>query len=74
MNADRINGARAGEVVGGSQQQEPTHFAVPIPVFQAVQKIVSSLPWDQVNVAMRALSECQPLALVSKAPEGATKE
>jgi hypothetical protein len=46
---------------------EATHFAVPVPVFDAVVKTISDLPWSRVAPLMGALQNCQPISV----PQGA---
>jgi hypothetical protein len=50
------------------QQQPTTHLAVPAPVFQAIAKILGTLPFDQVSSVMSALHDCQPLSLQERKP------
>ncbi len=38
-----------------------THFAVPIPLFQAVTKVLGTMPYEQVSGIMLSLAQCQPL-------------
>lgn len=62
---DRINGAKPGDVVGGGPQQA-THFAVPVPVFQAIRKIMGTMPHDDVRGVIAGLEGCQPMSLIAK--------
>ena len=43
------------------QNQKPTHFAVPIPLFNAVVKTLGTMPYEQVSGLMLTLSQCQAL-------------
>lgn len=51
-------------------EQQATHFAVPVPVFQAVTKVLGTMPYDQVSVIMQALSGCKPLSIPGQAQPG----
>lgn len=50
---------------------ETTHFAVPLVVFQAVLKVLETMPYAQVSPVMGALQQCQPLAIPRDAKPGA---
>lgn len=45
-------------------EKQATHFAVPIPVFEAVRKVLGTLPFDQIAGIMNALADSKPLALL----------
>lgn len=68
---NRVNGAEPGDIVGGQPQGAPTHFAVPIVLFDTMRKILGTLPWDQVNPVMVGLTDCKPLALTKPKVETA---
>ena len=51
-------------------QQQATHFAVPINVFQSAVKMLSALPFEQVSELMAALQQCRPLAMPQNARPG----
>ena len=53
-------------------QQQPTHYAVPVKVFQVAIQTISKLPYDQVSELMAALQQCQPLAIPQTAEPGDT--
>lgn len=57
--------------VSNPDQTPPTHAAIPIPLFQALTKTLSALPWDQVNQIMAGLAECPQLTILppDKEPE-----
>jgi len=40
-----------------------THFAVGVPLFQAIIRTLETLPWGQVNGLMAELQKCPALAL-----------
>jgi hypothetical protein len=48
---------------------EPTHYAVPLAVFEAARTTLGGLPHDQVSPLMDALADCQPMALLPNSPE-----
>lgn len=54
---------KPGTVVKHDNERTPTHFAVPVPVFEAVRKTLMTLPYEQVAVLMSALAECQGMAI-----------
>lgn len=56
------------EQQGLKSNQPPTHFAVPVKVFEAVVKTLSGLPYDQVSNIMQALQQCQVFSATPKEP------
>lgn len=43
--------------------QQPTHFAVPVDIFAATTKVLGTLPYNQVSPVMQALGQCRPITL-----------
>ncbi len=58
-------GAEVGDTMAGGHQ-DPTHFAVPIPIFQVVRKLIGKMPHDKVAIVCRSLDDCMPLSLMPK--------
>lgn len=57
---NRVNGTKEADTVPKHDpNQPPTHFAVPVPVFLAIKKVVGGLSWEQVSPLMNALAECR---------------
>ncbi len=45
---------------------DPSHMALDATTFNAVVKIMSKQPWDEVNVIMQGLLSAQPVSLEAK--------
>jgi hypothetical protein len=43
--------------------EQPTHAALPLPVYLAVMKTIGTLPWEQANPLMAELQRCQQITL-----------
>ena len=52
------------------QQANATHIAVPIQLFQAVTKILGTLPYEQVSGFMQGLTNCHALHMKQNVKPG----
>jgi hypothetical protein len=54
--------------INGAKQEAPSHMAIDAVTFNAVVKIISKLPWDEVNTLMGGMMSAQPVSLQEKQP------
>lgn len=45
------------------EAKQPTHAALPLPVYMAVMKTIATMPWEQANHLMTELQRCQQITL-----------